>query len=89
MHEQIGPTYSQKILEPVLRSEARRVLGQYTPEEIYSTKRDVIERGIRTRVTTKIAGRHIALEAIIIRDVELPPTIRNAIDQSSPRSRRC
>lgn len=39
--------YYQKILEPVLRSEARRVLGKYTPEEIYSSKRDVIEREIR------------------------------------------
>jgi len=81
LHEQIGATYYEKILEPVLRSEARRVLGQYTPEEIYSTKRDLIERGIRTGVTAKIDGRHLALEAILIRDVELPPTIRSAIDQ--------
>jgi regulator of protease activity HflC (stomatin/prohibitin superfamily) len=81
MHEEIGPNYYEKILEPVLRSEARRVLGQYTPEEIYSTKRDLIERGIRTGTQAKIEGRHIALEAILIRDVELPPTIRSAIDQ--------
>jgi prohibitin 1 len=81
LHEDIGPQYYERILEPVLRSEARRVLGQYTPEEIYSTKRDVIEREIRKGVIDKIQGRHIALEAILIRDVELPPTIRNAIDQ--------
>jgi prohibitin 1 len=81
LHEEIGPELYAKILEPVLRSEARRVLGQYTPEEIYSTKRDVIEREIRQGVTAKITGKHIALEAILIRDVELPPTIRNAIDQ--------
>jgi regulator of protease activity HflC (stomatin/prohibitin superfamily) len=81
LHEEIGPSYYEKILEPVLRSEARRVLGQYTPEEIYSTKRDLIERGIRTGTQAKIDGRHIALEAILIRDVELPPTIRTAIDQ--------
>jgi prohibitin 1 len=81
LHEDTGPQYYERILEPVLRSEARRVLGQYTPEEIYSTKRDIIEREIRTGVTSKIAGRHIALEAILIRDVELPPTIRQAIDQ--------
>lgn len=81
MHEELGPDYYQKVLEPVLRSEARRAFGQYTPEEIYSTKRDVIEREIREGVTAKIAGRHIALEAILIRDVELPPAIRAAIDK--------
>ncbi len=81
LHEEVGPKYYEKILEPVLRSEARRVFGQYTPEEIYSTKRDVIEREIRKGVLSKIEGRHIDLEAILIRDVELPAAIRSAIDQ--------
>ena len=81
LHEEVGPKYYEKILEPVLRSEERRVFGQYTPEEIYSTKRDVIEREIRKGVISKIEGRHISLEAILIRDVELPPAIRTAIDQ--------
>ena len=81
LHEEVGPKYYEKILEPVLRSEARRVFGQYTPEEIYSTKRDVIEREIRKGVTAKIEGRHIALEAILIRDVQLPEAIRIAIDK--------
>jgi prohibitin 1 len=77
---EIGPDYYAKVLEPVLRSEARRVMGQYTPEEIYSTKRDVIERQIREGVQAKIQGKHIALEAVLIRNVELPPAIRQAID---------
>ena len=59
LHEEIGPEYYEKILEPVLRSEARRVIGQYTPEEIYSTKRDVIEREIREGVS-KIEGSHLS-----------------------------
>ena len=79
--KEIGPDYYHKILEPVLRSEARRVIGRYTPEEIYSTKRDVIERETRQGVTEKISGKHIGLEAILIRNVELPEAIRAAIDQ--------
>ncbi len=81
MQEQIGPKYYEKIMEPVLRSEARRVIGQYTPEEVYSTKRDVIERQIREGVKAKITGLHLDLDAILIRNVELPPAIRTAIDQ--------
>jgi len=81
LQQEIGPEYYQKILEPVLRSEGRRVIGRYTPEEIYSTKRELIERELREGLKEKIAGKHLVLEAILIRNVELPLAIRTAIDQ--------
>ena len=81
LHEQIGPEYYDKILAPLLRSDARRVFGSYTPEEIYSTKREVIEREIREGLEAKLAGKHIALEAVLVRNVELPDAIRRAIDE--------
>ena len=81
LQKEIGPEYYQRIIEPVLRSEARRVIGQYTPEEIYSTKRDIIERQIFDGVQKQITGRHIVLEAVLIRNVELPDAIERAIDQ--------
>jgi regulator of protease activity HflC (stomatin/prohibitin superfamily) len=81
LDREIGPDYYPTILEPVLRSEARRVFGRYTPEEIYSTKRDLIEREIREGLRSKIEGKHIELEAVLIRNVELPDAIRHAIDQ--------
>jgi regulator of protease activity HflC (stomatin/prohibitin superfamily) len=81
LQQEIGPEYYEKVLEPVLRSEARRVIGRYTPEEIYSTKRELIERELREGLREKIAGKHLVLEAILVRNVELPPAIRSAIDQ--------
>lgn len=81
LDKEIGPDYYRTILEPVLRSEARRVFGRYTPEEIYSTKRDLIEREIREGLRSQIQGKHLELEAVLIRNVELPDAIRHAIDQ--------
>lgn len=81
LHTEIGREYYPKIVAPVVRSEARRVIGRYTPEEIYSTKRDLIEREIRTGVKAKLRGKHIDLEAILIKNVELPEAIRIAIDR--------
>jgi hypothetical protein len=52
LQREIGPEFYTKILEPVLRSEARRVFGRYTPEEIYSTKREIVEREIREGLGT-------------------------------------
>lgn len=81
LQTEIGPQYYKKVLEPLLRSDARRVFGRYTPEEIYSTKRDTIEREIREGLESKLAGKHIELEAVLIRNVELPEAIRRAIDE--------
>jgi prohibitin 2 len=81
LQEEIGPDYYNVILEPLLRSDARRVVGRYSPEEIYSTKRDVVEREIREQLVTRTAGKHLVIEAVLIRNVELPPAIRTAIDQ--------
>ncbi len=34
LHQQIGPGYYAKIIKPTIRSEIRKIVGQYTPEEI-------------------------------------------------------
>lgn len=76
----LGVHYYAKLLGPTLQSQARRVIGRYLPEEIYSTKREVIEREIREGFETAIKGRHVVLEAVLIRDVVLPPEIQQAIN---------
>jgi regulator of protease activity HflC (stomatin/prohibitin superfamily) len=79
LQTQIGPRYAETLIAPVVRSEARKVFGRYAPEEIYSTKREEIERQIFDEVQKALAGRPVVVEAVLIRDVELPETIKNAI----------
>jgi regulator of protease activity HflC (stomatin/prohibitin superfamily) len=79
LQTEIGPDYDQKVIGPVVRSEARKVFGRYQPEEIYSTKREEIERQIYDEVLKALEGKHVVVEAILVRDVELPETIRTAI----------
>lgn len=79
LQTQIGPDYAQKVVAPVVRSEARKVFGRYQPEEIYSTKREEIERQIYDEVLRALEGKHVVVEAILIRDVELPEAIKTAI----------
>jgi regulator of protease activity HflC (stomatin/prohibitin superfamily) len=75
----IGPDYDQKVIGPVVRSEARKVFGRYQPEEIYSTKREQIEAQIYTEVLRALEGKHVIVEAILVRDVSLPEAIKTAI----------
>jgi len=80
LHKDLGLHYYSVLLGPTLRSQARRVVGRYQPEEIYSTQRDAIEREIREGVDKVIKGRHIELEAVLIRNVTLPGAIQQAIN---------
>jgi regulator of protease activity HflC (stomatin/prohibitin superfamily) len=80
LDQELGPQYYDILIGPTLRSQARRVVGRYQPEEIYSTQREVIEREIREGVENAIKGRHITLEAVLIRDVALPEEIQRAIN---------
>jgi len=77
--KETGPQYYATLIGPHVRSSARRVVGRYSPEEIYSTKREQIEREIRDDVTAKLAGSHLRVNAILIREVHLPEVVQSAI----------
>ena len=79
LQTQIGPDYDEKVVAPVVRSEARKVFGRYQPEEIYSTKRELIEQQIYEEVLRALHGKHVVVEAVLVRDVDLPDAIKTAI----------
>jgi len=79
LQTQIGQDYDQKVVAPIVRSEARKVFGRYQPEEIYSTKREEIERQIYDEVLRALEGKHVIVEAVLVRDVNLPEAIQTAI----------
>ncbi len=79
LQTQIGPTFGDIVVAPVVRSEARKVFGRYAPEEIYSTRREEIEKQIYDDVLKALEGKHVVVEAVLIRDVELPESIKSAI----------
>jgi regulator of protease activity HflC (stomatin/prohibitin superfamily) len=79
LHTELGEHYYDVLIGPTLRSQARRVVGRYKPEEIYSTDRETIEKQITDGVTAAIKGRHIVIEAVLIRGVQLPDQIQQAI----------
>jgi regulator of protease activity HflC (stomatin/prohibitin superfamily) len=81
LHAEIGPNYFDVIIAPVVRSEARKVGGRYSPEEIYSTRREVVEHDILEETRAAMEGKHVELEAILIRDVDLPDNIKRAISE--------
>lgn len=81
LHQEKGEDYIQRVLLPTIRSAARSVVGRYTPEQLYSSKRDAIQQEIFDETKKIVEGEYIQLNEILVRDVTLPPTIKEAIER--------
>ena len=81
LHDEIGRNYLERIIKPEIRSVTREVIGNYLPEELYSTKREAIEDEIEELTRDKVEVKYLTLDAILIRDVTLPLTLRNGIEK--------
>jgi len=81
LHQEKSEAYKQRILLPAIRSAARSVVGRYTPEQLYSTKRDAIQQEIYVETKRVVEDQYIQLNAVLVRDVTLPVPIKEAIER--------
>ena len=81
LHQEKSEAYKQRILLPAIRSAARSVVGRYTPEQLYSTKRDAIQQEIYVETKKIVDDQYIQLNEVLVRDVTLPPSIKEAIER--------
>ncbi len=80
LHKEKGRGYLDNIVKPAIRSATRSVIGRYTPEEIYSTKRDVIQTEIYEETKVILGRQYIQTNEVLVRDITLPTTIKDAIE---------
>lgn len=76
-----GKDYVRELLDPAINAAARSVVGRYTPEQLYSSKRDVIEKEILDEVKKELNGQYVRVKRVLVEDVQLPPTIKQAIER--------
>jgi len=80
LHEQFGINFVNVLVIPEVRSSVRQVAGRYTAEEIYSTKRSEVEQSIITETKAVLGDNFIDMRALLIRSINLPPQIKEAIE---------
>ena len=81
LQEKVGPDYYHVLIAPYVMSEARKIVGRFTPSQIYSSQRETIERLILEGIREKLRNYPITVEGFLIRDVRLPRIIRVAIER--------
>lgn len=82
IQENFRGDYIQRLVIPEARSIVRQVMGRYTAEEIFSTKRPEVEAAIKeeTREVLGAAGNEVEMKSLLIRSIQLPDQIKTAIE---------
>ncbi|WP_372920143.1 prohibitin family protein [Salegentibacter sp.] len=81
LHREKGEAYIQRLLQPAIRSAARAVVGRYDPEQLYSSKREVIQQEILEESQIILQEQYVQVNEVLVRDVSLPPNIKDAIER--------
>ena len=78
--QKIGPNYVRTIVEPSLRSTVRQVTAAHTANALYSSERDKVAHQMMEDLRREMDKRGVEVENILLRDIQLPPTLKAAIE---------
>jgi regulator of protease activity HflC (stomatin/prohibitin superfamily) len=84
----IGSDYESKIVLPAIRTAIRDVAVNYVATDIYSSKRNDYVLEVNKRLEESFQGRGLILEKVLLRNVELPQKVREAIDEKIAAEQR-
>jgi regulator of protease activity HflC (stomatin/prohibitin superfamily) len=87
LHQRIGPDYAETVVYPEVDASLRAVIGSMTAEELYTTTNDTLTR-VLTRSIKELVESYIAIEAVIIKNIELPLGVQQAIDDKIQQQHR-
>jgi len=80
LHVNVGTDYAEKVVFPETEAVLRRTVGQYTAEEVYTSRRGFLETVIANSLVEG-EERYVIIDAVLIREVQLPPTVQQAIER--------
>jgi prohibitin 1 len=78
--QKVGPDYGQVVLVPNFRSVMRAVTAAHTASALYSEAREEIARQMLSHMKAAVEARGIIVENVLLRDIKLPDTLRQAIE---------
>jgi regulator of protease activity HflC (stomatin/prohibitin superfamily) len=80
VYQQMGPTYADILLIPNFRSAIRAITAGNTAASLYSNGREGIAQQILEDVRRQVAPRGIVVENVLLRDLQLPESLKHAIE---------
>ncbi|OJX77763.1 MAG: hypothetical protein BGO92_00880 [Magnetospirillum sp. 64-120] len=80
LHVAVGPDYVEKVVFPETEAALRRAVGQYGPEEVYTSHRGFLESVVVSSLS-KMENRYVIVDDVLVKSVDLPATVRDAIER--------
>ena len=80
VYQTVGDNYVEKIVEPTLRSTIRGSTSSHTANALYTNARDLVQQQIQEELTKELARRGLIVEAVLLRDVQLPAMLKSSIE---------
>jgi len=80
VYQKLGPRYQEVVVEPNLRSAIRSVTANHSANALYSSEREQVSEQINAALTTELAKRGIIVENTLLRDIQLPQTLKASIE---------
>jgi regulator of protease activity HflC (stomatin/prohibitin superfamily) len=76
----VGEDYAVKIVEPTLRAAIRASTSAHSANALYTNARELVQQQIQDELTTQLAARGVIVEAVLLRDVQLPAMLKGSIE---------
>jgi regulator of protease activity HflC (stomatin/prohibitin superfamily) len=80
VYQKIGPRYVDVLIEPNLRSAIREATASHSANALYSGEREMVAKQIVAQLTDKLGQRGVVIESILLRDIQLPNTLKASIE---------
>jgi prohibitin 1 len=80
VYQKIGPNYMNVLIEPNLRAAIREATASHTANALYTGEREMVAKQIYDELTTKLGERGLLVESVLLRDIQLPMTLKSSIE---------
>jgi prohibitin 1 len=83
LHRRYGPNYVKQIITPGLTESVQGVIGQFLPEEIYSSESGASSKQVFANARRVIGGVFVAVEDIALFNIRLPERVQEAVQNKA------
>src|SRR5207245_3745220 len=80
VYQKIGPNYLAVLIEPNLRAAIREATASHSANALYTGEREMVAKQIRDQLTSLLGQRGFMVESILLRDIQLPMTLKSSIE---------
>ena len=81
IYQELGTDYSGTLIRPTVRSVVRSAIANYNAADLISTSRAQLQTNISDDLTEQLKGKNIVLIDALLRDIRIPTSISQAIEE--------